>query len=72
MTVTYNGNGSDGGAVPVDPATCAAGATVPIQPTGTMSKTGAVFAYWNTKADGSGTFHGWPADTSFPMPAANI
>jgi hypothetical protein len=72
FSVTYNGNGSDGGAVPVDPATHAAGATVPIQPGVNLTKTGAVFAYWNTKADGSGAFHGWPADTSFLMPAANV
>ena len=31
-----------------------------------MTKTGATFAYWNTKADGTGTFHGWPQDTSVP------
>jgi hypothetical protein len=43
-----------------------------VQSNGSMSKTGAVFAYWNTKADGSGAFHGWPADVSFPMAAANV
>jgi hypothetical protein len=72
-TVTYHGNGSDGGSPPVDPASpYAAGVTVSVLPAGTMTKTGAVFAYWNTKADGSGTFHGWPQDTTFTMPAANV
>jgi hypothetical protein len=37
--------------------------------TGDLTKTGATFLYWNTEADGSGTFHGWPADTSFTFPA---
>src|SRR5258708_10166921 len=71
-TVTYNGNGSDGGAVPSDPGTYNAGDTVNVKPAGTMTKTGAVFAYWNTKADGNGTVHGWPADTTFTMPASNL
>jgi hypothetical protein len=72
FNVTYNGNGSDGGSVPVDAASYNAGATVPVQPPGSMTKTGATFAYWNTKADGTGTFHGWPQDTSFAMPAGNL
>jgi hypothetical protein len=71
-SVTYKGNGSDGGSVPTDPNNYAAGATVSVLPAGSMTKTGATFAYWNTKADGSGTFHGWPQDTSFPMPATNV
>jgi hypothetical protein len=37
-----------------------------------LSKTGAAFAYWNTEPDGSGIIHGWPADTSFVMPASNV
>ena len=73
FTVTYNGNGSDGGNLPVDPqGSYNNGDPVTVQGYGSMTKTGATFAYWNTKADGSGTFHGWPADTSFPMPAANV
>ena len=72
FTVTYNGNGSDGGSVPVDSNWYNAGATVNVAVPGSMTKTGATFASWNTKADGTGTFHGWPQDTSFPMPAANL
>jgi len=72
FTVTYNGNGSDGGSVPVDSNSYAAGATVNVAVPGSMTRTGATFAYWNTKADGSGAFHGWPQDTSFVMPAANL
>jgi hypothetical protein len=72
FTVTYNGNGSDGGSVPTDGTAYNAGDTVPVQPPGSMTKTGATFAYWNTKADGTGAFHGWPQDTSFPMPASNL
>src|SRR4051812_35468031 len=70
--VTYVGNGSDGGSVPVDPAAYNAGDTVNIQSTGSLSKSGATFAYWNTAANGSGTYHGWPQDTSFVMPANDV
>ena len=37
-----------------------------------LSKTGAAFGYWNAEPDGSGIIHGWPADTSFVMPASNV
>jgi hypothetical protein len=70
--VTYNGNGSDGGSAPVDTTAYNAGDTVPVAPPGGMTKTGATFAYWNTNADGTGVFHGWPQDTSFAMPASNL
>jgi hypothetical protein len=75
FTVTYDGNGSDGGSAPVDPTPYAAGATVaPLQDAGSLTLTGAIFAYWNTKADGSGAFYGWPppANFNFSMPAANV
>jgi hypothetical protein len=88
--VIYNGNGADGGVVPVDSNTYTTGNTVndgvndtskaPYEQTdssgnslnivtGNLTKTGATFLYWNTEADGSGTIHGWPADTSFTFPA---
>lgn len=70
--VTYDGNGSDGGTIPSDPASYNKSDTVTVLPAGSMTKTGAVFAYWNTKADGTGIFHGWPQDTTFSMPAANV
>lgn len=76
FTVTYNGNGATGGSVPVDATSYAAGDTVTVISGSTGSnpivKAGATFAYWNTKSDGSGTFHGWPADTTFLMPVSDV
>ena len=56
-TVTYNGNGSTGGTVPVDLASpYEYGATVTVLGnTGTLVKTGYTFIGWNTLANGSGT-----------------
>ncbi|MCC6516449.1 MAG: InlB B-repeat-containing protein, partial [Chitinophagales bacterium] len=55
-TVSYNGNGSDGGTVPSDASSpYASGSTVTVLGAGTMTKTGNTFAGWNTAADGSGT-----------------
>lgn len=73
--VNYNGNGADGGTVPIDsPSPHNPGETVLIPNVNsmTLSKTGAAFAYWNTSPDGSGDIHGWPADTTFIMPASNV
>jgi hypothetical protein len=72
FTITYDGNGSNVGSVPVDTSSYNLNDTVPVLPPGGMTRTGATFAYWNTKADGTGTFHGWPQDTSFTMPAGNL
>jgi hypothetical protein len=72
FTITYDGNGSNGGSVPVDTSSYNLNDTVPVLPPGSMTRMGATFAYWNTKADGTGTFHGWPQDTSFTMPAGNL
>jgi len=86
--VIYDGNGADGGSVPVDSNTYASGATVNVAEndttaphqqldsnnnpenivTGNLSRTGATFLYWNTKADGSGTAHGSPAAATFNFP----
>ena len=58
-TVTYNGNTSDGGSVPVDSNTYNADdPVVTVLGAGSLSKTGDIFAYWNTAADGSGTVYG--------------
>lgn len=55
-TVSYNGNGSDGGAVPTDGSSpYTYNATVTTLGAGTMTRTGYSFQYWNTAADGSGT-----------------
>jgi hypothetical protein len=66
--VVYNGNGSDGGAVPTDATNYAVGATVTVAAPGTLSRTGATFLYWNTAANGSGTYHGGFIDASFAFP----
>jgi hypothetical protein len=66
--VVYNGNGSDGGTVPTDTTNYAVGATVTVAAPGTLSRTGATFLYWNTVANGSGTYHGGFIDASFAFP----
>ncbi len=54
-TVTYAGNGNDGGTVPVDSTTYGADASVTeLGNTGNLTKTGFVFAGWNTAANGGG------------------
>ena len=56
FTVTYNGNGSTGGSVPVDSTAYANGAQVTVQGnSGSLAKAGATFGFWNTAADGTGT-----------------
>lgn len=55
--VTYDGNGNTSGTVPAQ-ASYASGAQVTIAGnTGSLQKTGYVFAGWNTAADGSGTVY---------------
>lgn len=56
ISVLYDPNGATGGAVPVDSHSYANGRTVTVLGnSGTLVKTGASFAGWNTEADGSGT-----------------
>ena len=58
-TVTYDGNGSDGGTVPTDSNTYVEGASVTILGSGSMSKSGGyTFIGWNTEPDGGGTARG--------------
>jgi len=55
-TVAYDGNGSTGGATPIDPASpYDHGSTVTVLLIGDLVKTGYTFAGWNTAANGSGT-----------------
>jgi uncharacterized repeat protein (TIGR02543 family) len=70
-TVTYDGNGSTGGSVPVDGSSpYDENDTVTVLGnTGSLVKTGYTFDGWNTAADGSGTDYA-PAAT-FQMPASN-
>lgn len=55
-TVTYDGNGNTGGTVPTDTNSYASGATVTAKTnSGSLVKTGYIFANWNTLANGTGT-----------------
>lgn len=66
FTVTYDGNGSDGGTVPVDATEYSADATVTVLGnTGDLTKTAYHFAGWNTASDGSGA--SYLADESFTI-----
>jgi uncharacterized repeat protein (TIGR02543 family) len=70
-TVTYNGNGSDGGTVPVDAATYENGEAVTVSDnTGTLTLSGSTFSGWNTAANGSGITY--PVGSIFAMGAANV
>ena len=69
-TVTYDGNGSTGGDVPVDANLYEEGTTVTVLAnTGTLSKTDYTFAGWNTQADGNGTNRA--VGSTFILGAAN-
>jgi len=55
-TITYDGNGNDGGTVPTPTiATSSAAVTQLAANTGLLTKSGYIFAGWNTAANGSGT-----------------
>ena len=54
-SVTYAGNGSTGGTVPVDSRSYNSVASATVLGAGTMERTGFNFSGWNTAADGSGT-----------------
>ena len=70
-TVTYNGNGSTGGIVPVDSTNYQQLQTVTVLGnTGNLVKTGNSFAGWNTQADGFGVTY--PPAQTFIMGAANV
>jgi uncharacterized repeat protein (TIGR02543 family) len=70
-TVTYDGNGNTGGAVPTDGATYANGATVTVLGnTGSLVKTGYTFNGWNTLANGTGTAQA--AASTFAMANAAV
>ncbi|TLS48216.1 hypothetical protein FE782_31920, partial [Paenibacillus antri] len=69
-TVTYDGNGSDGGTVPTESShDYNTSVTVPGNPGG-LTKTGHTFAGWNTAADGNGTQYA-TSDT-FTIGAADV
>ena len=65
-SVTYNGNGNDGGAV-TDAKAYIPGATVTVKDN-TFTKTGYQFTAWNTQADGTGTAY----TGTFAMRSENV
>ncbi|HVO21025.1 MAG TPA: InlB B-repeat-containing protein [Anaeromyxobacter sp.] len=70
-TVTYDGNGSNGGTIPTDSGRYEQGQTVTVLGnTGDLVKTGCTFKEWNTRADGSGT--AYAAGQTFVMGAADV
>jgi uncharacterized repeat protein (TIGR02543 family) len=68
-SVTYNGNGSTSGSVPVDTNKYLNGASVPVAAAGTLVKTGSTFTGWNTNTAGTGTARA--AGSSYAIGAAN-
>lgn len=72
-SVTYNGNGSTGGAVPTNSAVYSQDATVTVLGnTGNLAKTGYTFASWNTQSDGQGTTYDATGTDTLTMPASNV
>ncbi|MEA5084757.1 MAG: InlB B-repeat-containing protein [Lachnospiraceae bacterium] len=69
--VTYNGNGSTGGAVPTDGTSYHTTDTVTVLGnTGTLVKTNSTFSGWNTLANGSGT--DYAPSATFSMGTGNV
>jgi uncharacterized repeat protein (TIGR02543 family) len=69
-SVTYNGNGSDGGTVPNDGTSYLTGSTVTVLSPGTLSLSNGIFSGWNTAADGSGT--AYASGGTFAMGTGNV
>lgn len=63
--VTYSGNGSKAGAVPVDANPYKAGATVTVLRNTYLTRPGYFFKGWNTAANGTGTAYNPGATFSF-------
>jgi uncharacterized repeat protein (TIGR02543 family) len=73
-SLTYSGNGSSSGTVPVDnhsPYPYGGNVSV-LGNTGSLAKTGYAFAGWNTAADGSGTAYAAGAPLSMPAAAVTL
>ena len=69
-TVTYSGNGSDGGTVPTDNNQYEEGESVTAAGVGTMTLSNNSFIGWNTNIDGSGI--DIPAGSNFSMVAYDL
>ena len=61
-TITYNGNGSDGGSVPSN-GTFTFGNSYSIVAKGTMTKSGYNFSGWTTASNGTGTLYANASDS---------
>ena len=72
--VTYSGNGNTGGSAPVDGASPHVyNTTVTVLAnTGTLVRTGLIFAGWNTAANGSGTPYAATGAATFLMGAGDL
>ncbi len=69
-SITYDGNGKNSGTVPTGVTDKKWNETTTIADnTGTLAKTGYVFAGWNTAADGTGTYYA-PGSTFTPSAAS--
>lgn len=69
-SITYDGNGSDGGTVPVDSGGYGEGGAAVVLAPGTLSRFGYEFLGWNTQPDGSGD--SYTAGDMITMPAENV
>ena len=67
-TVTYNGNGSNGGSAPAQ-GSGAYTSSITLSDVGSLTKTGYTFSGWNTATDGSGTAYAGGA--SYTVPASD-
>ncbi|MBU6245108.1 MAG: InlB B-repeat-containing protein [Actinomycetales bacterium] len=71
FSVTYDGNGSTGGTVPVDSTAYTSSATATVLGnTGSLVRTGFTFAGWATDAVGAGTVY--QAGASYPLSGKNV
>jgi hypothetical protein len=70
-TVTYDGNGSDGGSVPSDATQYESGQSVTVsENSGNLTRDKYIFAGWSMSPDGSGASY-WPEEL-FAMGAENV
>ncbi len=70
-SLSYDGNGSTGGAVPVDNALYEEGAAATVADnSGKLTREGSTFAGWNTRADGTG--QGYLPGSTLILGAANV
>ncbi|MCG8484576.1 MAG: InlB B-repeat-containing protein, partial [Clostridia bacterium] len=69
-SVTYKGNGSDGGIAPTDGNDYLESATVTVLDANTLTRTGYAFSGWNTLANGAGT--SYASGDTFTMGSSNV